>query len=157
MGFGLTNAPATFRVLSPFLRVCVVVFLDDILIFGHSWSEHLVHLDQVLTTLAKEKLLCKLEKCEFGSALIQFLGHLLTGEEFQPDPEKLETARSWLCPKTVTDVRRFLLIIMFRKLFPTIHQGLLQDIKGIGGTNRTVLLLLFIYILKGLPDSSKLM
>ena len=42
------------RVLSPFLQVCVVVFLDDILIFSHSWSEHLVHLDQVLTALAEE-------------------------------------------------------------------------------------------------------
>ena len=58
MGFGLTNAPATFTVLMnsvlrPFIRVCVVVFLDDILIFSRTWSDHLKHLDEILSALEK--------------------------------------------------------------------------------------------------------
>ena len=53
MGFGLTNAPATFvslmnDVLRPFLRRCVVVFLDDILVFSRTWEDHLNDLDAVL-------------------------------------------------------------------------------------------------------------
>ena len=82
------------RVLSPFLRVSLRVFLNNILIFSHSWSEHLVHLAQKLTALAKEELFSKLEKCEFRSAMIKFLGHLLTGEKIQPDTENLKTVRS---------------------------------------------------------------
>ena len=56
MTFSLTNAPATFIIymddlLQPFIAKCVIVYLDDILIFSRSWEEHGIRLQQVFETL----------------------------------------------------------------------------------------------------------
>jgi len=61
MPFGLCNAPATFMrvmndVLRPFLVDCVIVYLDDILIFSESREEHVKHVKQVLDVLRKRKV-----------------------------------------------------------------------------------------------------
>jgi hypothetical protein len=61
MPFGLTSAPATFQrlmndILRKLLDVCVVVYLDDILVYSSTNEEHLKHLDQVFALLKKAKL-----------------------------------------------------------------------------------------------------
>jgi hypothetical protein len=72
MPFGFSNAPATFQalmneVLGSYLRRCVLVFFDDILIYCASWSEHLRHVKAVLETLRSNQLFVKQSKCSFGS------------------------------------------------------------------------------------------
>jgi hypothetical protein len=70
MSFGLTNAPAYFmnvmnKVFMEYLDKFVVVFIDDILIYCKSDSDHEEHLRLVLQKLRDNQLYAKYSKCEF--------------------------------------------------------------------------------------------
>ena len=56
MPFGLTNALATFMrlindIFRPHLGRMVVIYLDGILIFSHTWDAHMQHVRQILQIL----------------------------------------------------------------------------------------------------------
>lgn len=138
MGFGLTNAPATFMalmndVLRPFLRRHVVVFLDDILVFSQTWPEHLHHLDSVLSVLEKEELYCKPSKCQFGASSIKFLGHVVCGDTIAPDDDKLKAVRDWKVPQSTTDVRRFLGFANYFRRFINGYSGISRPLEQLTG------------------------
>jgi hypothetical protein len=67
MLFVLTNVPSTFmrfmnEVLKDFIGKFVIVYLDDILIFSKTESEHLKHLATVMRRLQQEKLFINMNK-----------------------------------------------------------------------------------------------
>ncbi|KAK1432277.1 hypothetical protein QVD17_09172 [Tagetes erecta] len=113
MSFGLTNAPAAFmdlmnRVCRTMLDKFVIVFIDDILVYSRSESDHACHLREVLETLRKEKLYAKFSKCAFWLKEVQFLGHVINEDGILVDPSKVEAILKWVPPKNPTEVRSFL-------------------------------------------------
>lgn len=110
---GLTNAPAAFmdlmnRVCRPMLDKSVIVFIDDILIYSKSSSDHDSHLREVLKTLRKEKLYAKILKYEFWLREVQFLCHVVNSDGIKVDPAKVDAVMKWDRPKTPTEIRSFL-------------------------------------------------
>jgi hypothetical protein len=113
MPFVLTNAPATFQcimneVLAPFLRKFVMVFLDDILVYSHTWETHMAHLRQVLLKLREHKLYMKSSKCSFAQIQLEYLGHIISDRGVAIDPSKTEDMLKWPVPTNVTELRGFL-------------------------------------------------
>ncbi|WP_354666198.1 reverse transcriptase family protein [Nostoc sp. GT001] len=95
MPFGLTNAPTVFmalmnRVFQPYLDRFVVVFIDDILVYSRSDSEHEEHLATVLGVLREQRLYAKLSKCEFWLKSVAFLGHVISATGIAVDPSKIQ-------------------------------------------------------------------
>nr|GEX37883.1 putative reverse transcriptase domain-containing protein [Tanacetum cinerariifolium] len=101
MPFGLNNTPTVFmdlmnRVCRPYLDKFVKVFIDDILIYSKTQEKQVKYLWLVLGLLKKEKLYAKFSKCEFWLREVQFLGHVINGNEIHVDPSKIESVKDWL-------------------------------------------------------------
>ncbi|CAI7893932.1 unnamed protein product [Closterium sp. NIES-53] len=113
MPFGLTNAPATFQaemnhILRPLLDECMVVYLDDILIYSRDMKQHIEHLRRVFEILRWEKFYVKLSKSEFALKKVQFLGHMVSAQGVYVDPKKTEAVRTWKTPENVKELQQFL-------------------------------------------------
>ena len=61
---------------SDLLNVCVMIYLDDILIYSNNMSEHCQHVKEVLKCLHKTALYAKVEKCKFHSKSIEYLEYI---------------------------------------------------------------------------------
>ena len=66
------------------LDVFATSYLDDIIIFSNSWSEHHGHIAQVPDRLRSAGLTVKKSKCVFATAEVEFLGHHIGLGKVQP-------------------------------------------------------------------------
>ncbi|GJZ94439.1 putative reverse transcriptase domain-containing protein [Tanacetum coccineum] len=105
------------RVCRPMLDKSVIVFIDNILIYSKSAKDHETHLRQVLSLLKQEKLYAKFSKCEFWLREVQFLGHVIKNEGIKVDPSKINAIMNWEKPKTPTEIRSFLSLTGYYRLF----------------------------------------
>ncbi|GJP36746.1 hypothetical protein CLOM_g21220 [Closterium sp. NIES-68] len=99
MPFGLSNAPATFQakmnhILRPLLDECVVVYVDDILIYSRDMKQHVEHLRRAFEILRRERFYVKFSKSEFAFEKVEFLGHMVSAQGFQADPKNIEVVRA---------------------------------------------------------------
>jgi hypothetical protein len=113
MPFGLTNAPATFQcvmnsIFSGYIRKCVLVFMDDILVYSKSIEEHLQHLRIVFQILQENKFYVKLSKCQFAATQLEYLGHIISDKGVATDRTKTEAMLHWPQPSNLTELRGFL-------------------------------------------------
>ena len=123
MPFGLCGAPATFqRLMDEVLRGAgdyADAYLDDIIIFSDTWSDHMDHLRDVLERLRRAGLTIKVKKCQFARSHCTYLGHVVGSGEVRPDSAKVEAVKNFPVPRTKRDVRIFLgLSGYYRRMIP---------------------------------------
>ena len=116
MPFGLCNAPATFqRYMNSVLSGIpgVVVYIDDLLVFGRTWLEHVSILRLVFERLRHHHLKLKEEKCCFGRPSVSFLGHVVSKNGLSPDPNKTKAIKTFPTPQNVKELRSFLGMVSY--------------------------------------------
>ena len=93
LSMGLRNAAQSFQKMMSHILAGVgniFCYLDDILVFSNSESDHIRTVDEVLGRLHNNDLTVSLDKCEFASAELDFLGYRVNGKGIQPINKKLQ-------------------------------------------------------------------
>ncbi|CAI7850454.1 unnamed protein product [Closterium sp. NIES-53] len=122
MPFGLTNAPATFHMtmneaFRPLLDKCVIIYLDDILVYSRDKHQHLADLEEVFTVSDKHGLLTKGSKCVFFQHRLEFWGHAILEAGVEIDPKNLDTVKAWHPPTNIMELRGFLGFVNYVRRF----------------------------------------
>ena len=132
--FGISSAPEHFqkrmsRILAGLeWTLCL---MDDVLIWGKDEKEHherLIHV-AALERIEKAGATLNPEKCEFAKTEIKFLGHLITQNGIQADPEKTTVIAKLKPPENITELRRFLGMVNQRGKFSQNLAQLTQPLR----------------------------
>jgi len=112
--FGMTNMPAIFQaMMNEILRDMinkgkVTAFVDNVLVGTEIEEGHNKIVEEVLKRLEENDLYIKPEKYAWKVRKIGFLGVVIEFNGIEIEREKVDRVLSWLEPKNVKDIRKFL-------------------------------------------------
>ena len=109
MTFGFKNAPAHFQrsmnlLFADLLDECVLVYMDDILIYSKTASEHRDHVKQVFARLNAKGWHVKQKKCALFLPAVEFLGHVVSADGVKVVESKVDAIKQWPEPGCIRDV-----------------------------------------------------
>jgi len=104
-------------IFSDLFDVCIVVYLDDILIYSDDITQHWNYIKEVLKQLHKSELYTKAEKCEFHLDSMEYLGYVLSPPGLTMSDTKVKTIQEWPEPKKIKDIQSFLGFANFYRYF----------------------------------------
>ena len=122
MPFGLCNAPATFQCLMNLTLAGLqfsncLVYIDDVIVLGRNFEDHLANLCLVLGRLREAGLRIKPSKCALFQKQVLYLGHIVSREGITTDPSKTDRIAKWPTLSCVSDVQRFLGLASYYRRF----------------------------------------
>src|SRR5258706_1792808 len=123
MFFGLCNSPTMFQtMMNNILQDSihngeVICYMDDILVYSHTLSNHWWVVHQVLSTLQEWRLFLKPEKCKFEQKEVKYLGLVILKDHVTMDLTKVHRVMEWLTPMKVKEVQSFLGFVNFYQKF----------------------------------------
>lgn len=83
-------------------------YLDDIVCFSSSWSEHVATLREILGRLMDASLTLNLAMCEIGKAVVTYLGKQVGQGTVRPLSAKVQAILDFPEPNTRRQLHRFL-------------------------------------------------
>ena len=96
------------QVLAGLPITVALVYLDDVLVPGVSFLNHVSNLRQVFTRLQRAKLKLSPKKCVLFQREVDYLGHVVSEEGISTDPRKIRAISSWPIPVNASEVKSFI-------------------------------------------------
>jgi transposase InsO family protein len=96
---------------------CLLVYLDDIIIFSPTFEQHLLDLRAVFERLRQARIQLKPSKCNFCLNEIKYLGHIVSKDGIAADPDKVKAIKDMPVPTNVKEVRTFLGMCSYYRKF----------------------------------------
>ena len=119
--FGLAIPVNTFQYLMSTvltgLNNFTFMYLDDVLVFSETYDDHFHHLNIVFEKLQKASLKIKLSKCQFFTAHLHYLGHMISANCLELLPEKLEAIRNLAPARNVDKAHHILGLLGYYRSF----------------------------------------
>ncbi|KAG7367309.1 reverse transcriptase RNA-dependent DNA polymerase [Nitzschia inconspicua] len=135
---GLANSPdwaqATMEEVLQDVLSDIEIYIDDIAIFSKTWKDHIQLVSKVLRLLQDNGFTVKPEKCEWAVQETNFLGCWFTPDGLKQWHKKIEAIQKLAKPKTLKQLRAFVGVVNFYKLFYHCRahiMGPLTDLNGL--------------------------
>lgn len=111
--FGLRNAPSTFQRLIDRFKIGIksghlLAYLDDLILLSPTFTDHICTLREIFQRLGQFSLRLNREKCHFGNTRVKYLGHIITPEGMQTDPDKVTAITQREPPRNLKQLQSFL-------------------------------------------------
>ena len=134
MPFGMKNSGATFqrlvnKVISG-LDNCAA-YIDDMIVFSETWSDHLRHLEQLFARLMEANLVINLAKSDLAKAKITYLGHVVGQGQVKPRDAKVQAILEFPVPTKKRELLRFLGMSGFYRKFVANYSDLVNPLTNL--------------------------
>ena len=81
--------------LSYTVDICVIIYLNDILVYSDNINQHWTHVREVLHQLRENGLYAGAHKCSFHQDTVEYLGYILLPTGLMMDHAKVQTIQDW--------------------------------------------------------------
>ncbi len=97
-------------------KICLI-YLDNVIVYGGNFYDVLDRLKIVWQCIREANLKLKPSKCCLMCDWVPFLGHYVLHKGVEFDPMKTAAVQDWPTPHTVQDIRAFLGLASYYRLF----------------------------------------
>ena len=138
--YGLTNAGASYQrmidmCLSGLSSDRILAYMDDVVIFSRTFSEHLKELDAVFDRFSQDNITLKASKCVIASHAVDFLGYRLSEEGIKPQDRLVSAILGFKRPETRKAVKSFLGMAGFYRSFVPSFADVAQPLTRLTSDN----------------------
>ena len=85
----------------------------------------------VFKTFLQNQLYAKESKCSFGKAQIEYLGHLISEQGVETNPDKIECMKQWPIPNSLKFLRGFLGLTSYYRRFSKYYWQISQPLTDL--------------------------